>query len=192
MNASRALSDLLNREFRVSFPETKIVPLAEVASALGGEELPVCGVFVGIGGEIHGAALLLLPLANALQFGDLLLGRSPGATEELGEEEISALRETGNILAASFVGAIADETDLDLRLRVPEARVDMCVAVLDSVLAGFDQPGAHALLIEADVFYADQEQVVCHLLIVLERGSMERLVARVAGRGERGDDGERR
>ncbi len=192
VNASRALSDLLNREFRVSFPETKIFPLGEVASALGGEELPVCGVLVGISGDIEGGSLLLLPLANALGFCDLLLGREAGATAQLGEEEVSALRETGNILSASFVGALADEADLDLRLRVPEARVDMCLAVIDSVLAGFSHPGAHALLIEADVFYADREQVVCNLLIVLERGSMERLMSKVTGRAEkRGEDGER-
>jgi chemotaxis protein CheY-P-specific phosphatase CheC/chemotaxis signal transduction protein len=190
VNASRALSDLLNREFRVSFPETKIFPLGEVATALGGEELPVCGVLVRISGDIEGGSLLLLPLANALSFCDLLLGREAGATTQLGEEEVSALRETGNILSASFIGALADETELDLRLRVPEAREDMCLAVIDSVLAGFSQPGAHALLIEADVFYADREQVVCNLLIVLERESMERLLAKVAGRRERGVHGE--
>jgi len=50
-----------------------------------------------------------------LPFCDLLLGREAGATGQLGEEEVSALRETGNILSASFVGALADETDLDLR-----------------------------------------------------------------------------
>ena len=60
---------------------------------------------------------------------------------------------------------------------------------IPSLLAGFSQPGAHALLIEADVFYADREQVVCNLLIVLERESMERLLAKVAGRRERGVHG---
>jgi two-component system chemotaxis sensor kinase CheA len=192
VNASRALSDLLNREFRVSFPETKVFPLGAVASALGGEELPVCGVLVGIGGDIEGASLLLLPLENALGFCDLLLGREAGATDQLGEEEVSALRETGNILSASFVGALADEIGLDVRLRVPEARVDMCLAVIDSVLAGFSQPGAHALLVEADVFYADREQVVCNLLMVLERSSLERLMGKVTGGGERGGDLERK
>jgi chemotaxis protein CheC len=189
VNASRSLSELLNREFRVSFPETKLIPLGEVACALGGEELPVCGVFVGIAGDILGGALLLLPRDTALGFSDMLLGREAGSTSQLDEEEISALRETGNILAASFTASIADETSLDVRLKVPEARVDMCVAVVDSVLAGFSQPGAHALLIEADVFYADREQVVCNLLIVLERESMERLLAKVAGRRERGVHG---
>jgi two-component system chemotaxis sensor kinase CheA len=191
VNASRALSDLLNKEFRVSFPETKILPLGAVASALGGEELPVCGVLVGIGGDIDGGSLLLLPLENALGFCDLLLGREAGATGQLGEEEVSALRETGNILSASFVGALADETGLDVRLRVPEARVDMCLAVVDSVLAGFSQPGAHAFLIEADVFYADREQVVCNLLMMLERSSLELLMGKVTGGSERGEDVER-
>jgi hypothetical protein len=65
------------------------------------------------------------------------------------------------------------------------------VAVIDSVLAGFSQPGAHALLIEADVFYADREQVVCNLFMVLERGSMERLMEKVTGGAERGEDGQR-
>jgi chemotaxis protein CheC len=190
VSASRSLSELLNQEFRVSFPETKLIALGEVATALGGEELPVCGVFVPINGDVQGGALLLLPQENALSFSDLLLGREAGTTTALDEEEISALRETGNILTASFAGAIADETSLDVRLQVPEARSDMCAAIVDSTLAGFNQPGAYALLIEADVFYADREQVVCNLLIVLERESMERLLAKVAGRRERGVHGE--
>jgi len=68
----------------------------------------------------------------------------------------------------------------------------MCGAVIDSVMAGFSQPGAHALLVEADVFYAEQEQVVCNLVLVLERGSLERLLDKVTGRGERGKDAERK
>jgi hypothetical protein len=42
----------------------------------------------------------------------------------------------------------------------------------------------------ADAIVADREQVVCNLLIVLERESMERLLAKVAGRRERGVHGE--
>jgi two-component system chemotaxis sensor kinase CheA len=83
VNASRSLSELLAREFRVSFPETKLILLGEVVGALGGEELPVCGVFVGIAGDILGGALLLLPQDTALGFSDLLLGREAGSTSQL-------------------------------------------------------------------------------------------------------------
>ena len=62
---------------------------------------------------------------------------------------------------------------------MPEMSMDMCMAVIDSVLVRFDHPGTHTLLIEADLFYAEQEQVVCHLLILLERDSFEQLMAAI-------------
>ncbi len=179
VNASQALSELLNRDIRVSFPETKIVPIGDVATSLGGEELPVGGIFVEIEGDIRGGTLLVLPIKYVNQFSDLLFNRPTGSTEQVSDEEMSALRETGNILSASFIGAICDVAGLNIRLRVPEMSMDMCMAVIDSVLVRFDHPGTHTLLIEADLFYAEQEQVVCHLLILLERDSFEQLMAAI-------------
>ncbi|UCF97560.1 MAG: chemotaxis protein CheW [Spirochaetaceae bacterium] len=180
VQASQAISELLKRDIRVGFPESKIVPIGDVAAALGGEEIPVGGIFVEIEGDIKGGTLMVLPESYMRQFGDLLLGREAGMTTEIGDEERSALKETGNILSASFVGAISDATGLDIRLRVPELGMDMCLAVIDAVLARFNQPGKHTLLIEADLYYAEAEQVVCHLLILLERDSLQRLMTEVA------------
>jgi two-component system chemotaxis sensor kinase CheA len=181
VQASRALSELLSRDIRVSFPEFKIMPIGEVAAALGGEEIPAGGIFVEIEGDIAGGTLLVLPDSYLKQLSDLLLARETGTTKEVGEEEASALKETGNILSASFIGAISDATGLDVRLRVPDIGMDMCQAVIDSVLARFNQPGRHTLLIEADLYYTAADQVVCHLLILLERESLELLMERVSG-----------
>jgi two-component system chemotaxis sensor kinase CheA len=184
VSASQSLSELLNRDIRVSFPEIKLVPIGDVATSLGGEELPVGGIFIALEGDIRGGTLLVLPVEYVNQFSDLLFNRPAGSTKQVTDEEMSALRETGNILSSSFVGAIGDMAGLAIRLRVPEMSLDMCLAVIDSVLARFDHPGTHTLLIEADLFYAEQEQVVCHLLILLERDSFERLMAAITERQE--------
>jgi two-component system chemotaxis sensor kinase CheA len=180
VQASQSLTELLNRDVHVSFPEVKLLPLVDVAAVLGGPENQVGGIYVAIEGDIVGGALLVLPMEQVLQFSDLLFNRPLGTTEQIGVEEASGLKETGNMLTASFIGAIANATQFDVRPRIPEMSMDMCQAVIDGVLARFNHPGSRILLIEAELFYAEVHEVLCHLLILLERESMQRLLRAVA------------
>lgn len=176
IQASISLSQLTNQEIRVSFPETRIVQLSEVAELLGGEEIPVGGIYVKLKGDIIGGIMFVLPMENLLSFSDLLYHRSSGSTKELSEEELSGLVEMGNILSASFINAIADSTELSVGSEVPEISIDMCLSVVDSVLARFNQPGEQILFTEALIFYRETDNVVCYLLMFLEPESMGRLI----------------
>ncbi len=106
----------------------------------------VGGIYVGIAGELAGGVLMVLPERNLLLFHELLHRRPPGTCAGPQEVDVSAIGELGNILAASFINAMADETRLALKRQVPEISVDMCLAVIDSVLARFNQPGDRLLL----------------------------------------------
>ena len=176
--------------YEVSFPdagsrtlvyESRLVPINEVAELLGGEEASVGGIYVDVQGDLLGGILLVLPLANLLEMDDLIHGRPPGTTTELAGVDLSAMCEMGNILAASFINTMADSTDLAVTPAVPEISVDMCLPVIDSVLAHFNQPGDEILITEAVIYGSGSENVVCHLLLFLEPDSLRKFTSTLEG-----------
>jgi chemotaxis protein CheC len=168
----------------VSFPESRLVPIKDVAELLGGEEIPVGGIYVGMAGELTGGILLVLPERNLLAMDDMLHGRPEGTARQVSDLDLSALSELGNILSCCFINAIADWDHLAAAAEVPEISIDMCLSVVDSVLARFNQPGEKILLTEAVIYGKGVEDVVCHQLLFLEPDSLLRLMnarAAVAG-----------
>jgi two-component system, chemotaxis family, sensor kinase CheA len=176
IQASMSLSQFTGREIRVSFPESRLIPISEVAETMGGEEASVGGIYVEVQGDLQGAILLVLPFDNLLEMEDLVHGRPVGTTQELASVDLSAMCEMGNILAASFINTMADSTNLTVAPGVPEISVDMCLPVIDSVLAHFNQPGDEILITEAVIYGSGTENVVCHLVLFLEPDSLKKLM----------------
>ncbi|HTP59128.1 MAG TPA: chemotaxis protein CheW, partial [Spirochaetia bacterium] len=176
IQASMSLSQFTGREIRVSFPESRLIPIGDVAETMGGEEASVGGIYVEVQGDLQGGILLVLPFDNLLEMEDLVHGRQVGTTRDLATVDLSAMCEMGNILAASFINTMADSTDLTVAPGVPEISVDMCLPVIDSVLAHFNQPGDEILITEAVIYGSGTENVVCHLVLFLEPDSLARLM----------------
>jgi two-component system, chemotaxis family, sensor kinase CheA len=181
IQASMSLSQFTGREIRVSFPESRLIPIGEVAETMGGEEASVGGIYVEVQGDLLGGILAVLPFVNLLEMDDLVRGRPPGTTKELAGVDLSAICEMGNILAASFINTMADSTDLTVAPGVPEISVDMCLPVIDSVLAHFNQPGNEILITEAVIYGSGVENVVCRLLLFLEPDSLRKLMSALEG-----------
>lgn len=181
LEASYAMTRLMGREVQVSFPETSLVPIAAIASQLGGDESAVVRMYVGMRGDIAGGCLMVLPVEEAMRLADQLLARKPGTTASLGDEEISGLSEMGNILSAAFINALADRTRLAVAAEVPDTCVDMCLPVIDSVLARFNQPGDSLLLTRVELFAGEGCRAACSLLLFLETASMAAVGAALAG-----------
>jgi len=176
IQASMSLSQFTGREIRVSFPESRLIPIGDVAETMGGEEASVGGIYVEVQGDLQGGILLVLPFDNLLEMEDLVHGRQVGTTTDLASVDLSAMCEMGNILAASFINTMADSTDLMVTPGVPEISVDMCLPVIDSVLAHFNQPGDKILITEAVIYGSGTENVVCHLVLFLEPESLAKLM----------------
>ena len=182
IQASISLSQLVGQEIRVSFPESRMVPLGDVAELIGGDEATVGGIYVGVAGDITGGILLVFPEKNLLAIDDILHGRPAGTSSELAQLDLSGLSEVGNILACCFINAFADADGLLVHAEVPEISIDMCLPVVDSVLARFNQPGEKILLTEAVVYGGDMQKVVCHQILFLEPQSLTRLMAALSAK----------
>jgi chemotaxis protein histidine kinase CheA/chemotaxis protein CheY-P-specific phosphatase CheC len=176
IQASISLSQMTGQEIRVSFPESKLVTIGEVAELLGGEEKATGGIYVGLEGKLAGGILMVLPAENLQRFHDFLYRRPSGSCTALEEVDLSGISELGNVLSASFINAMCDQTGLDTKASAPEISVDMCLSVIDAVLSRFNQPGEQLLLTKTIVFSGDSEEVGCHLLMFLEPESLTRLL----------------
>jgi chemotaxis protein CheC len=181
IQASIAVSRMSGQEIRVSFPESQLVGLGSLAGQLGGEELAVCGIYVGLTGELAGSILMVLPDVNLLRFHELFYRLPAGSCQSLAEVDLSAMSELGNVLSASFINALADGTHLQIRSEAPEIVMDMCQSVIDTVLARFNRPGEQIVLTKALLYLDDSQQVVCNLLLFLEPESLTRLLALLDG-----------
>ena len=127
--AGTALSQMLGRSVDISVPNAFVLPLAEAVDAVGAAEEDVTGVVIPLQGELDAVVLLVFPVADAATLCGLL-GVEAGT-----EVGLSALSEIGNILGASYVGAIAAMTGLELDLTPPQTVTDMLAAIVSTVLA---------------------------------------------------------
>ncbi len=67
------------------------------------------------------------------------------------EMELSALKEVGNIITASYLSALASMTNLTILPSVPYICVDMAAAILSVPAIEFGLVGDRALLIETEI-----------------------------------------
>ncbi len=180
IQASISVSTMTGRDVQVSFPESRAVALADVGDMLGGEEAAVAGLYVGLNGELDGGVLMVIPQDILPRLDDLLHKKPVGTCPSLAGVDLSAISEFGNVLSAAFLNAMSDGTRLSIRHEPPEIGLDMCLSVIDSVLARFAQPGDELLLTTAELASEGVEKLTCRLALFLEPASLRKLVGALA------------
>ncbi|WP_017437064.1 chemotaxis protein CheC [Saccharococcus caldoxylosilyticus] len=152
-NAATALSKLLNKKIEMAVPHVQIAAFDEMMELIGGAEQVVACVYLHIEGDAPGNMFFVLSLEQAERFirqmtGDETFSFREHSTE-LGQ---SALQELGNILAGSYLSALADFTHLVLYPSVPMLTVDMIGAILQYGLLELSRAGDYAILIDTAVY----------------------------------------
>lgn len=171
-NASTALASMIGRPVDVSVPKARPVPLAEAVDAVGAAEAPVTGVALGLLGDLEGMVLMLFqPADEEVLCG--LLGVEPGT--EVGH---SALGEIGNILSASYLGALGQLIGMHLEPDTPYVVADMLGAILESALIPLSLESDVALLLDTDLVIEGEASAFTFLLLPAADG-IEQLLARL-------------
>lgn len=174
-NAATALATMLNSKIDMSVPQISILPFSEVPETVGGADTVVVGIFLRVHGSANANILFLLSMDKALLLVDLLMGRQPGETQLLGEIEMSAMSEIGNIIAGTYLNALAMFTQLTLLPTVPAMGIDMAGALIDAVLAQFGEIGDYVLLLETQFIKGDQD-VIGHFFLLPEPGALDTIL----------------
>ena len=174
-NAATALSDILADRVNMSVPELKVIDVTSMTTILGGPEVEVIGILVNMTDDVEGMLLFLLNKDFIGMLIRVLLGKEINNFEEINELDMSAIKEIGNILAGSYVNAIATMTDLNIWLSPPDVAVDMVGAILSYPAAQFGQMGDKLLFIEED-FISGDETIKSHLLIMPDLKSLAKIL----------------
>ncbi len=177
-NATTALSNLLSKSIDMSVPEVNILPFDEVTSVVGGPEELVAGIYLQVEGEAPGSLMLLLEKEDAVKLISVLMtGEIPENPSEKNIEDMeeSALMETGNILASSYVTALSEFTGLSMAPTVPAIAVDMAGAILEIILIQVGDVSEHVLMIGTEFTY-DKNKIRGHFFFIPEDNSFRKIL----------------
>lgn len=163
-NAATALSQLLQKEVRITMPEVRIMGYNEAIEWIGGAEEITAGVLMRIGGEINGIMLSVQQLDFVNLVLESMLGRSVRDYMELHEMECSALIEVGNIMISTFINALSGLAGIGINLTVPAFTVDMQGAIMAVPMAEFGGQSDYIMTIGGN-FVCENVQVPCRLLL---------------------------
>jgi chemotaxis protein CheC len=170
--AGTALSSLLGRPVDISVPNAAALELADAVDAAGTAEDVVWAVVVSVGGDLEATALLVAREGDAEAIG-ALLGVEPDT-----DEGRSALEEIGNILVASYVGALGSMTGFVLDLRPPASARDMLGAIVSTVLAACSDGRDFAIMLDSELRVEDEAISLSFMLLPTPEGVNE-LFARI-------------
>ena len=150
-NATTALSQMMQCKVDMSVPQVRLMELKELGKIMGGEEIIMAGIYLGIEGDIAGSIMFLLEKQAARHLVDKLMGMSMEG-EEFSEMEFSALKEVGNIITAAYLNSLSSLTGLRIQPSVPDLTVDMAGAILSVPAIEFGALGDKMLLIQTQFF----------------------------------------
>jgi len=149
-NAVTSLAKMIDKRVDMAVPKARILGFDKVSQILGGEEILVVGILLSVSGDITGSIMFILDVNAARQLVNILFANKDSTSLEFDELELSALKEIGNILTASYLSALAGLTNLRIMPSVPELAIDMAGAILSVPAIEFGKVGDSVLYIETE------------------------------------------
>lgn len=173
-NAATALATMVNRRIDMAVPQSKFLSLEEVMQLIGGLEEVVSCVSLGLEGDVPGQILFLFNQESTFNLIDMLMGFDKGTTQQMDEMGESVVKEIGNVLTGSFLGAISTMTGLNMIPTVPMFATDMLGAVLSTSMVAGGYVADHILMIET-LLFEDKESIKGHFFLITTEGSLDTL-----------------
>lgn len=174
-NAASSLSLMLDRPVDMDVPRIKILDVEEVVKSLGGPEQLLIGLLFSLTEGVTGMIMFLLHKEFAHMVLNTLLGVELDDTAELDEMSESAMREVGNIMAASYVNAISELTGIPINISVPDLCMDMAGSIL-SVPAIYYANLSDKIIFIEDEFNHQSDRATSHVLLIPEVDSLQKIM----------------
>jgi chemotaxis protein CheC len=171
--AATALSGMLGAPVDISVPNPLLLPLNDAVEAVGPVDAEVTGVCIGIVGDMDATVLMLFSPETAAVLCPML-GVEAGT-----EIALSALQEIGNVLGASYTGALGTMTGLQLEPVPPQAAHDMLGAIVASVLLAPGEDRDAVLLLDSDLTVEGGEECSPSFMFIPSHGGVNELLSRL-------------
>ena len=74
-NATTAIAKMLDIRLNMNVPKVQLLTFSELASVIGAEDEPICGIYLEVESDIAGSMMFILKLDSAHYLVDRLMGR---------------------------------------------------------------------------------------------------------------------
>lgn len=174
-NAATALSQMLGHPVNISVPKVRILDFNEVVTSLGGPEAMIVGLLLTLNEDVEGMMMFLLQREFAHMSLSALLGEDIERFDQIDEMGMSAIQEVSNIMAASYVNAIASLTGLTINISTPDLTIDMLGAIMSVPAIHYANISDKIIFIE-DEFGGADESASSHILLFPDVSSLNKIM----------------
>lgn len=172
-NATTALAQLLQCKVDMKVPQVRLLNFSEVGAAIGGEEQLMAGVYLLVEGDITGSMMFLLEETAAHNLVSKLMN-VPQSEGDFSDMELSALKEIGNIIVASYLNSLSKLTNLRITPSVPDLCIDMAGAILSVPAIEFGEIGDRILMIQTE--FTDEMTLNGYFILVPDLESYDKIL----------------
>ncbi len=176
-NATTALAQLLQCKVDMKVPQVRLLEFQEVGAAMGGEEQIMAGVYLLVEGDITGSMMFLLEEKAAHCLVAKLMQMPENSEGEFTEMELSALKEIGNIIVASYLNSLSVLTNMKIFPSIPDLSIDMAGAILSVPAIEFGAIGDKILLIQTQ--FTDEVDLDGYFILVPDLESYNKILTAI-------------
>ena len=173
-NATTAIASMLGSRLNMEVPKVELMEASKLGSAICDEEETVVGIFLEVVNDVTGSMMFLMRMDSAHVIVNKLMMRDPSYNEPFDEMDLSALKEIGNIIAASYLSALSTLTNIRIQPSVPYIAVDMAAAILSVPAIQFGQYGDNALFIETE--FGDDRKMQGYFILMPDQESYPKIL----------------
>lgn len=173
-NAMTALSQMLQSKVDMKVPQVRLLEFSEVGEMMGGEELIMVGVFLGVEGDITGSMMFMVEEKAARHLiRKITMGMLPEGSE-FEEMGLSAMKEVGNIITGAYLNSLSTLTGLRIYPTPPALTVDMAGAILSVPAIQFGILGDKILLIQSQ--FHDEVELDGYFILIPDMESYAKIL----------------
>ena len=174
-NATTAIAGMMQTRIDMSVPRVALMEASKLGGAICPEDETIVGIFLEVTNDISGSIMFLMKMESAHYLVNKLMGRPLDSRDDFDEMDLSAMKEIGNIIAASYLTALSNMTGLSIAPSVPYISVDMAAAILSVPAIMFGQYGDNALFIETE--FGDEVMIGGYFILMPEQDSYGKILS---------------
>lgn len=176
-HAATALSQMIGSPVRVAVSHACVADRSTFSSLLGERGDAVLAISLEILGGARGKMLFVFPWESTMNILGGLLPVKERAIP-LGELELSCLREVGNIVASSFLNALASILNMTLIPSVPKLYLDHAGTVAEHFMSE-DKGDENLFLLAQTSFFVEERLITGNLFLFPSSESVDTIMAAV-------------
>jgi chemotaxis protein CheC len=144
-HASVALGQMIGETVIINVPKADFLPVDKIQGLFGKEDDSIVILFFMILGEVEGYMVISFSESQAVSISNYLMGTDYDSLE-LTDDNESALKEVGNILASAYLTAMSDLAGLSLRPSVPYLTYDLVEEAITPIIVDMEKTAEYSLI----------------------------------------------